>query len=339
MTSTPFVRPDLGGGRKITAFVVCIVSSAAVAAAAENQVGVKVENKSEPVLCAEKDNVTLTFTYPKIKRFRIEAAHPNYINTLQKDSFAPDWTACEFAKEAKAQPPPRKVTLYEDVNLWVVGYSFANFWRDRKVPFRVRDKSHDSLHVVQIWVRHDERAEEVLVVYPTDGYWRARPLPPKHLGWSAYGSSFLIGPVEDSGRPVVNLAEIAFDPKAREFTLKFAGGGEARLKIARLDRERQVLDVVFSEPIVGPSFAALRSMYVTRFNNDVAEVSVLETGARGWREGLIMNFEGAASAKEVWTGRLYPSRHNTSAPDMVFRKFMAVPPAAPPVGEVQPEKL
>lgn len=339
MTSTPFVRPDLGGTWQITAaFVVCIVSSAAVAAAAENQVGVKVENKSEPVLCAEKDNVTLTFTYPKIKRFRIEAAHPNYINTLQKDSFAPDWTACEFAEEAKAQPPPRKVTLYEDVNLWVVGYSFANFWRDRKVPFRVRDKSDDSLHVVQIWVRHDERAEEVLVVYPTDGYWRARPLPPKHLGWSAYGSSFLIGPVEDSGRPVVNLAKIAFDPKAREFTLKFAGGGEARLKIARLDRETQVLDVVFSEPIVGPSFAALRSMYVTRFNNDVAEVSVLETGARGWREGLIMNFEGAASAKEVWTGRLYPSRHNTSAPDMVFRKFMAVPPAAPPVGEVQPEK-
>ena len=334
-----FVRLDLSATYRMGAAVmVGVVCSASIGVAAENKVGVEVENKSEPVLCAEKDNVTLTFTYPKITRFRIEAAHPNYINTLQKDSFAPDWTACEFAEEAKAQPPPRKVTLYEDVNLWVVGYSFANFWRDRKVPFRVGEKSADNLHVVQIWVRHDERAEEVLVVYPTDGYWRARPLPPKHLGWSAYGSSFLIGPVEDAGRPVVNLAEIVFDPKAREFTLKFAGGGEARLKIARLDREAQVLDVAFSEPIAGPPFAALRSMYVTRFNNDVAEISVLETDARGWREESIMTFKAAPSAKEVWTGRLYPSRHNTSAPDMVFRNFMAEPPAVPSEGESVPEK-
>lgn len=334
-----FVRLDLSPAYAMAAAVmVAVVGSASIGMAADIKVGVEVENKSEPVLCAEKDNVTLTFTYPKIKRFRIEAAHPNYINTLQKDSFAPDWTACDFAEEAKAQPPPRKVTLYEDVNLWVVGYSFANFWRDRKVPFRVGEKSADNLHVVQIWVRHDERAEEVLVVYPTDGYWRARPLPPKHLGWSAYGSSFLIGPVEDAGRPVVNLAEIVFDPKAREFTLKFAGGGEASLKIARLDREAQVLDVAFSEPIAGPPFAALRSMYVTRFNNDVAEISILETDARGWREESIMTFQAAPSAKEVWTGRLYPSRHNTSAPDMVFRSFMAEPPAAPPTGEPLPEK-
>lgn len=334
-----FVRLDLSAVYgTAAAVVVAVVGSASIGMAADNKVGVEVENKSEPVLCAEKDNVTLTFMYPKIKRFRIEAAHPNYINTLQKDSFAPDWTACEFVEEAKAQPPPRRVTLYEDVNLWVVGYSFANFWRDRKVPFRVGEKSADNLHVVQIWVRHDERAEEVLVVYPTDGYWRARPLPPKHLGWSAYGSSFLIGPVEDAGRPVVNLAEIVFDPKAREFTLKFAGGGEASLKIARLDREAQVLDVAFSEPIAGPPFAALRSMYVTRFNNDVAEISVLETDARGWREESIMTFQAAPSAKEVWTGRLYPSRHNTSAPDMVFRNFMAEPQAVPPAGEPLSEK-
>ena len=39
------------------------------------------------------------------------------------------------------------------------------------------------------------------MLYPQDGYWRARPLPPVNLKWSAYGSSFLVGPVEfDSGR-------------------------------------------------------------------------------------------------------------------------------------------
>lgn len=297
-------------------------------ATAQTPVGVKVENKSEPVLCAEKDNVTLTFAHPKVTKFRIEAAHPAYINTLQADSFEADWTSCDFAEEAKAQPPPRKVTLYEDIDIWVTGYTFANFWRDRKVPFRIGDKTDDTLHLIQVWVRKDERAEEVLVLYPTDGYWRARPLPPKHLGWSAYGSSFMIGPVENAGRPVVNLADVAFDPKERKFSMTFAGGGSATLTIAALTREAQVLDVEFSEPISGPAFAALRSMFITRFNNDVAEVAALESGATSWNERSIMEFEGGQDTTQVWTGRLYPSRHNTSAPDMVFRNFSQ--PAAKP---------
>ncbi len=290
-------------------------------------VGVAVENRSEPVLCAEKDNVTLTFAHPKVTKFRLEAAHPNYINTLQEDSFEADWTACDMSPKATAKPPREKITLYEDVNIWVVGYKFPSFWRNRDVPFRVGGKTFKGLHLIQVWVRHDERAEEVLVVYPADGYWRARPLPPKHLGWSAYGSSFMIGPIEDAGRPVVNLASIGFDPEARIFALKFAGGGLATLTMAQLDRNVQVIDIEFEEPISGPPFAALRSMYVTRFNNDVAEVSVLEDNAPAWREQSIMTFENSASAREVWTGRLYPSRHNTSAPDMVFRYFEGLPPS------------
>ncbi|MBU2582541.1 MAG: hypothetical protein KJ622_12560 [Alphaproteobacteria bacterium] len=301
-------------------------------------VGVKVENRSEPVLCAEKDNVTLTFAHPKVTRFRLEAAHPSYIYTLQKDSYAADWTACDIAAEATSQPPPEKLTLYEDVNIWIVGYRFANFWRKRDVPFGVAGKTFDGLHLIQVWVRHEDRAEEVLVVYPTDGYWRARPLPPKHLGWSAYGSSFMIGPVEDAGRPVVNLASIGFDPAERVFALKFAGGGLAALKMARLDRELQVLDITFEDPFNGPPFAALRSMFVTRFNNDVAEVGVLEDDAVQWREQPIMQFKNSASAREVWTGRLYPSRHNTSAPDMVFRDFSAEIPVAPEKSKPAPEK-
>lgn len=303
--------------------------AAAAPAAASGQVAVTVENKSEPVLCAEKDNVSLTFTHPKVTRFRIEAVHPVYINALMKDSFAADWTACDFAEDVKAQPPPRKVTLYEDVELWVVGYTFPNFWRDRKVPFRVGDRVDDSLHLIQVWVRHEERAEEVLVLYPTDGYWRARPLPPKHLGWSAYGSSFLVGPVEDAGRPVVNFSKVGFDPQARRFDFEFAGGGDGSLSIAALTREAQVIDVAFDQPIGGPPFAALRSMYITRFNNDVAEVAVQEEGATSWREEPVMGFTGSATAREVWTGRHTLSRHNTSSPDTVFRDFTADAPAEP----------
>jgi hypothetical protein len=173
-------------------------------------------------------------------------------------------------------------------------------------------------------VRRDERAEEVLVIYPADGYWRIRPLPPAHLRWSAYGSSFLVGPVETEGRPVVNIKEIAFDPKTMSFRLSFARGGTATLKVDKLDRDQIALDVTLDQPVAGGAFAALRSMYVTEFNADVARVALREPGAKGWREEPIMSF-GRAKATDVWAGRLVPSRHNTSAPDMIFNRFQAAP--------------
>ncbi len=296
--------------------------------------GVQVENKSEPVLCAEKDNVTLTFASPKVKHFRIEATHPNYIGTLAHDSREPDWTACDFAGEVFSQPPPRKAIIYFEGgvfsqpqrkamihDMWMMGSTFPKFWRTHKVPVRIVEKV-DGFHMIQFWVSDDERAGDMINFYPPDGYWRARPLPPEHLGYSAFGSSFLIGPVEEfNSRPFVNLKEIAFDPKTKTFTLTFARGGSAKVVIAELDRNRLRLDVEFDQPIEGAPFAALRSMYVTRFNNDVSDVAVLEKGARSWREQPVMEFTGARAATDIWAGRLVPSRHNTSAPDMVFSAF------------------
>jgi hypothetical protein len=260
-----------------------------------------------------------------VSHFRVEAAHPVYIGGVREDRYAPDWTACVDISAASSEiRPPRKVTFYEDVELWLTGYSFANFWRDRDVPFRVGDRVEHGLHIVQLWVRRNERAEEVLVLYPADGYWRIRPLPPAHLAWSAYGSSLLIGPVEQQGRPVVNIKEVAFDPGTKSFRLVFEEGGEATVSLGVLDRDRLTLDVAFSKPVADKPFAALRSMYVTEFNADVARIAAREEGAKGWREEPIMAFKGA-KATDVWTGRLVPSRHNTSAPDIVFNRFRTGP--------------
>lgn len=317
-------------------FAALAMAASTAGAASLGMLGVEVENRSEPQLCAEKDNVTLLFSNPAVTQFRIEAAHPAYIDTLQRDNFAADWTACDIkadtgtTDEGATRPehkPPARTTIYEDVELWVTGYNFGGFWRDVKVPFKVGDKVATDFHVIQVWVRRDERAEEVLVLYPPDGYWRARPLPPRHLGWSAYGSSFLVGPVEyvaapqGGTRPVVDLSEVTFDPKSKTFTLRFKRGGSATIQISKLDRERQRLDVVLDKPIVSGPLAAMRSMYVTEFNNDVARIATLEPGAKAWREEPIMFYTGSKSATDVWTGRLVPSRHNTSAPDTVFSAF------------------
>jgi hypothetical protein len=296
-------------------------------AASAADLAVEVANASEQVACAEKDNVTLTFASPEVRRFRVEAVHPAYVGALREDRFAPDFTACpqELSKETTTVKPPRRVTFYEDVDTWLTGYTFANYWRPHDVPFRVGDRVERGLHVVQLWVRRDERAEEVLVVYPGDGYWRIRPLPPKSLGWSAYGSSFLVGPVETEGRPIVKISEIAFDPAAMTFRLAFAAGGGATLKVDALDRDRLALDVTLDRAVAGGPFAALRSMYVTETNNDVARVALREENAKAWREEPVMAFK-TAKATDVWAGRLTPSRHNTSAPDMLFNRFEAPKP-------------
>jgi hypothetical protein len=124
------------------------------------------------------------------------------------------------------------------------------------------------------------------------------------------------------GRPIVKLKEVAFEPRTRTFTLAFERGGSATVKMAKVDQNVHVLEVAFDRNMDGRPFAALRSMYVTDFNNDAARIAVREKGAKGWREEPIMGFKRAV-ASDVWLGRVAPSRHNTSSPDMVFNGFAA----------------
>ncbi|GGF46016.1 hypothetical protein GCM10007301_01910 [Azorhizobium oxalatiphilum] len=295
--------------------------AAGLVPAGAEPLAVTVRNDSKPTLCAETDNVALAFSSPDVTRFRVTAVHPAYMGTLAVDRTAADFTACDMSGDPKVPATPKRVTFYETPDLWLTGYTFPAFWRPAAVPFRVGDRMVEGLHMVQLWVRHAERAEEVMVVYPPDGYWRARPLPPAHLAGAGYGSSFLIGPVETEGRPLVKLKEIAFEPDTRTFVLSFAQGGTARMRLDTLDRDRLVLDVALDRPLASVPFAALRSMYVTEFNADVARVAWRDPKRPGWGEAHVLDFFYGDPVLELWSGRLVPSRHNTSAPDMVFGPF------------------
>jgi len=285
---------------------------------------VDVTNASEPVLCAEKDNVTINLTSRDVRSFRIEAAHPAYIGTLQRDSFEADWTGCTAPGDPTpgTPQPPRRTTLYEQIDFWVVGLTLPTFWRPSTTTVRIGNRVEKGIHLLQVWMIRPMGGEEVLVLYPQDGYWRLRPLAPAGLAPTAFGSSFLIGPVEVEGRPIVKIREVAFDPAARTFTLAFERGGAATVKMSTTDQNRNALDVSFDKPVDGRPFAALRSMYITDFNNDVARIAVREKDAKGWREEPILAFKRAL-ATDIWAGRVSPSRHNTSSPDMVFNGFAA----------------
>ena len=308
---------------RISATLAAMAFSATAFAASLDAVPVTVTNESEPVLCAEKDNITIKVTSPEVRRFRIEAAHPPYIGGLVKDNWEADWTACDMTGDPSftAPVPPRRVTFYESIEYWLVGYTFPTFWRPADTTFRVGDRVEKGLHLVQLWKLGKDKSYEVLVVYPQDGYWRARPMPPAHLSFNAYGSSFLFGPVEQEGRPVVNIKEIEFDPKTLEFKMAFKDGSNGSLKLESVDENRMILDAVLDRPVGGgKAFAALRSMYVTDFNNDVSRIAVREPGAKRWREEHILDFQ-KAQGTDVWMGRLTHSQHNTSSPDHVFKGF------------------
>lgn len=307
-------------------------------AASLDGLAVAVKNDSEPVLCAEKDNVALSFTNPDVRSFRIEAAHPVYLAPGLRDNWEADWTACDMTADPvySAPTPPRKATIYESTDLWVVGYTFNTFWRPATATVRIGDRVEKGLHLLQVWLLRNDGAEEVLVLYPQDGYWRPRPMAPKNMRNTAYGSSFLVGPIEVEGRPIVKIREVVFEPVSRTFTLHFENGSKGTVQMISADSNRLALDIAFDRSIAGAPFAMLRSMYVTEFNNDVARIAVREKGAKGWREDNIMKFD-AATATDIWMGRLAPSQHNTSSPDIVFNSFSDGPSPKRPKNEPPPQ--
>jgi hypothetical protein len=303
----------------------CLLLAAAMLplsrAARAAPLAVEVVNASVPTLCAETDNVYFQFLSAEVRRFKIIAEHPAYAGTIVADRSAPDFQHCDMSGDPVFKAEPRRVTLYETGDLQLIGLTFSSFWRPNTVPVRVGQRVENGLHLLQLFTKYRQRTEEVLVVYPPDGYWRARPLPPPHLGYSAYGSSFLLGPVEPGGRPFVDIREIAFDPATLTFRLALARGGAATLHVEAVDEERIALAAGL-DPAVSPPlpFAALRSMFVTETNADTAEATWLSPGARAFASAPVMDFR-RASVTEFRAGRRLPSRHNTSAPDMVLRDF------------------
>jgi hypothetical protein len=279
-------------------------------------VSVDFVNASRATRCAEEDNVYVKVFGARIASFRIDAVHPPYIATVTEDSTAPDFGNCDMSQDPRYTFAPRTVVLYEDARIRLVGHTFEAFWRPDVVDFRVGRKNERGLHLVQLLKRGLERDVEMLVVYPADGYWRAKPLPPSALPDSAYGSSFLFGPIEESTRPYVAIRTIVFEPSTLSFRLAFANGTRGLLKVAAATRERLRLRLGLDPAVhADRPFAALRSMYVAPEQADVA-VAAWPNG----RSQPILEFT-RATAPGARFGRVARSQHNLSAPDLVFEEF------------------
>jgi hypothetical protein len=283
-------------------------------------VAVDFVNASRATRCSEEDNVYVKLLGSGVTSFRIRAEHPPYIAAVRKDSTAPDFTACDMSHDPTFRFAPRKVILYKDARIRLVGHRFATFWRPDVVDFRVGGKNERGLHLVQLIKRGPRGDVEILVVYPADGYWRVKPLPPQGLKDSAYGSSFLFGPIEEEGRPYVAIRNIVFEPATMTFRVSFRNEASGVLTVSDATPVRTSLALTLGPPVAADKpFAALRSMFVTPTQADVA-VAAWPEEASGRGSAPILEFS-RINARSARFGRIQQSHHNLSAPDLVFDGF------------------
>jgi hypothetical protein len=305
-------------------FAMALTAVVAGPAVAADPIAVDLHNRSYKTTCAEEDNVYYTLTSPAVSSFTVEAKTPGYVDTIVRDSTAPDFSGCSFGGSGGADgshyTPPTAV-LWEDDEYVLKGVVYPDFWRPTVVPVTVGKLTQKFLHLVQLWRKTPAGPIEFLVFYPQDGYWRLKGLPPFRMREVAYGSSFLFGPVEESTRPFVAYDTVSFDPKTVAFTIGFAKGGKAVVTLKAIEVGRAAVEVAFDgvETAKLP-FAGLRSMYVAPGNADTAETVVRAAPGAAPTSTVVVDYVDCKAADVAFT-RSVPSTHNTSAPDIAFRDF------------------
>ena len=304
---------------KPSVLLVCLAVAACQHAPEPAGADVEFVNASRPTQCAEEDNIYIKILGERIQRFRIRAEHPTYIDTVRQDSTAPDFSHCDMSSDPSFIFEPRTVVLYDDGRIKLVGHTFASFWRPTVTTFRVGERVEAGLHLVQL-IRHGRQGEiEQLVVYPSDGYWRLKPMPHGTLPDTAYGSSFLFGPIEVAGRPFVAIRDIVFNSEGADFRIRFGDQRVGTLTVVETSETASTLELTLDPPLPeGTPFAALRSMHVSDVQADVGVAAWKDM--RGENAMHVLSFD-RFRAESARFGRSEPSLHNLSAPDFVFGGF------------------
>ena len=277
-----------------------------------------VENATQPTRCAESDNVYVKFSGADVRHFTIEATHPSYLHKIEKDESAPDFTNCNQTYDPSFKFEPLDIVLFQDDEYQLVGHRYSTFWRPENVGFRVGDIVTNGLHLIQLLRKTGGRWIELLVLYPSDGYWRMKPLTPAGMAETLYGSSFLVGPIVEDGRPYVPLSSVQFDRPTLSFKLAFRTG-EGTLRVVESSVAHTVVSVDLPAAVGTVPWAALRSMFVYPTKSDTAFVKV-QPADKAASIDRILDFK-EADALSASFFRPYPSHHNTSAPDMLFSGF------------------
>ncbi len=183
----------------------------ATAAYAADDLAVDVQNASEPILCAEKDNVYLKLISPTCGASPSRQCIPNYIGTLTADRSDFDLNNCPDLAAAPViteKPKPHHdfrnarpaACRHHDPELLAQEHGAGASRR----PRRERRAT-----VAALGARARPRRGSAGTLSAGWLLARAPAAAGEPASWSAYGSSFMIGPIEFEQRPLVG------DPRDR----------------------------------------------------------------------------------------------------------------------------
>ncbi len=289
---------------------------------------VTVSNHSRTTACAEEDNVSLHLQAPASRAPARRGAAAPYLDRVDRDVTTPDFSGCNFDGGAHPTDPAYRFreapwsccTTARD------GASSGSRCRPSGARSGCRCASASARCAASICCRCSRRPatpspREVLVLYPADGYWRIKPVPAPRFGDGVYGSSFLLGPVVDDGRPVVNIASIRIETRPLVLRLRFADGGQARVAVVEASRARERWTCRCASVASRDTVRHLRSMHVAPDNADASEIR--------WRQdanaALQVQPLETVAAHRGDRRALRPQRpsRGTSAPDLRYRDFEA----------------
>ena len=197
---------------------------------------------------------------------------------------APDFTSCDMSKDPSFKFEKRRLTLYETEEWQLVGLTFPSFWRPDMVPVRVGNRVENRLPPAAIRGRATRSAPKRCWCSIRRRLWRAgrcrrrtcAGAPMARPSWSARSRSkaarlSISARLRSIRRPVPSRLEFARGGEATR-AARQARSGAHRARSRRSDRPSITLR----------PFAALRSMFVTEGNSDVA---LLGWRARNTRRG------------------------------------------------------
>jgi hypothetical protein len=275
------------------------------------------DNNSVSTLCAEEDNINIPL-YGMLSKFVIEATHPGYEVTTY--DCPPNFTNCPPLSGTDYEFIPAQLKLYDD-GIWVVwAYRLSHFWRPHGMTASAHaGPSLEDTHYIAVSkkIAGDNSWPQFMVLY-ADGNLRLIPQPPLGHSSVCFGASVIIGPVQNSIRPIAEINSVSYQPSDNTLTIIYRQQGSAKLS-ASVDRTLASVTIDVNYPVNELPFATFRSMFVDQGNCDTAKVSIMDNGS------LVSDFNileaGQITGDEFDFYRTMPSSHNMSAPDIKLKDF------------------
>ena len=270
---------------------------------------VQANGRSSQTSCAENDNISVYFT--GMVKAHIEARHPEY--KVDHYDCPPNFENCNMSSENDYPSEPMNRKLYDNGISVVTAHSQATWWKPQGMKITVEGgRSVENAHYVALSrkVSGQNSWPQFLVLY-SDGHLRLIPHPPAGTNSVCFGSSFIVGPMQESDRPFAAIESILVKPRSGIIDITYVDQTTSTITVEELDRRHVKVTIEFAEVYRNPSLAFI-SMFVENGNADVDHIEWEGSNGQSVELPILDFHEGVGNQ---WSfHRRHESVHNESAP-------------------------